>query len=313
LGVYALGRGVGRKSYKSREEFDENTLYNAMDGHSGTMALSPRSEPGPPSRRQGVYWIGTVPYEDWTPSLVDGVQWIIGQGELGSTTGFRHWQFVVLFKNKQSLRSVRRLFPSTGHYELTRSDSAEKYVQKEDTRIPDTQFEYGVKPFKRNAPKDWEAIWDAAKRGDLLAIPADIRVNSYRSLRSIATDFLVAAPIEKVVLCYWGASGTGKSRAAWDEAGFDSYPKDPRTKFWCGYQGQANVVIDEFRGGIDISHLLRWLDRYPVIVEVKGGATAFRVQRIWITSNLAPESWYPDLDADTMAALRRRMRVTHFQ
>lgn len=212
------------------------------------------------------------------------------------------------------------MLPATGHYELSRSDAAEKYVRKEETRIANTEFEYGVKPFKRNAPKDWEAIWDAAKRGDLLAIPADIRVNSYRSLRSIATDFLVPVALEKVVRVYWGSTGTGKSRTAWAEAGLGAYPKDPRTKFWCGYQGQANVVIgkciinlDEFRGGIDISHLLRWLDRYPVIVEVKGGATTFRVERIWITSNLAPESWYPDLDAETIAALRRRMEIVHFQ
>jgi len=56
---------------------------------------------------------------------------------------------------------------------------------------------------------------------------------------------------------YWGRTGTGKSRRAWDEAGVDAYPKDPRTKFWCGYFGQANVIIDEFRGGIDVAHLLR--------------------------------------------------------
>jgi len=34
-----------------------------------------------------------------------------------------------------------------------------------------------------------------------------------------------------------------------------------------GYRGQEHVVFDEFRGGIDISHVLRWFDRYPVIVE----------------------------------------------
>jgi len=70
---------------------------------------------------------------------------------------------------------------------------------------------------------------------------------------------------------------------------------------------------DEFRGGIDIGHLLRWLDRYPVIVEVKGGATALAARKIWITSNIAPIAWYPELDAETFAALRRRLQVTHFQ
>jgi len=114
-----------------------------------------------------------------------------------------------------------------------------------------------------------------------------------------------------VVHVFWGPTGTGKSRRAWDEATLDAYPKDPRTKFWDGYNGQRNVVIDEFRGGIDISHLLRWLDRYPVNVEIKGSSVCLKAEEMWITSNLSPESWYPELDIDTKAALARRMTVEH--
>jgi hypothetical protein len=36
-------------------------------------------------------------------------------------------------------------------------------------------------------------------------------------------------------------------------------------------------------------------------------------RRIWITSNLDPQDWYPDLDPDTKAALMRRLTITHFQ
>jgi len=111
---------------------------------------------------------------------------------------------------------------------------------------------------------------------------------------------------------YWGRTGTGKSRRAWDEAGLDAYPKDPRTKFWCGYREHENVVIDEFRGGIDISHLLRWFDRYPVVVELKGGATCLKAKTIWITSNIHPNDWYPELDDETKSALMRRLNITHF-
>ena len=75
--------------------------------------------------------------------------------------------------------------------------------------------------------------------------------------------------MERVVRVYVGPTGVGKSRRAWDEAGFDAYPKDPNTKFWDGYQGQPHVVMDEFRGKIDISNILRWTDQYPVSVETK--------------------------------------------
>lgn len=105
----------------------------------------------------------------------------------------------------------------------------------------------------------------------------------------------------------------GKSRLAWEEAGMDAYPKDPRTKFWCGYRDHEHVVIDEFRGGIDIAHMLRWLDRYPVIVEVKGGAQVLKAKKVWITSNLEPKFWYPDADAATVDALMRRLNIVNME
>lgn len=165
---------------------------------------------------------------------------------------------------------------------------------------------------KRNCSKDWDAVWEAAKAGRVEDIPGDIRVRSYHAIRRIGSDFAVPAPIERTTYVFWGRTGTGKSRLAWEQAGVDAFPKDPRTKFWDGYTGQEHVVIDEFRGGIDIAHVLRWLDRYPVIVEIKGGATVLKAKSIWITSNLDPRQWYPALDNETSQALLRRLTITHF-
>lgn len=115
--------------------------------------------------------------------------------------------------------------------------------------------------------------------------------------------------MERTIQVYYGKTGTGKSRRAWEEAGHDAYPKDPRTKFWCGYNGQSNVIFDEFRGGIDISHILRWTDRYPVVVETKGASTPLCATSLWFTSNLHPSEWYPDLDRETTNALLRRLSI----
>lgn len=128
----------------------------------------------------------------------------------------------------------------------------------------------------------------------------------YRTLKQIEKDFLKPIGNTKEVFVYWGLTGTGKSKRAWEEAGLDAYPKDPNTKFWDGYKGEENIVIDEFRGKIDISHILRWLDRYPVNVETKFGGVTLRAKRIWITSNISWRKWFNDLDNDTLMALRRR-------
>lgn len=129
----------------------------------------------------------------------------------------------------------------------------------------------------------------------------------------IAGDNLSPQPYERHVRVFWGPTGTGKSRRAWEEAlaldGPKVYVKDPRTKFWCGYRGQESVILDEFRGGIDIAHMLRWLDRYPVCVETKGSAEPLVATRWWITSNIHPRDWYPDCDEPTRLALERRLEV----
>lgn len=265
------------------------------------------------ARRQGVYWLLTIPHADWTPYLPPGITWIRGQLESGSDTGYLHWQIIVGCSKKKSLRGIQEIFGRTCHAELGRSEAAAAYVWKEDTRVEGTQFELGEKPFKRNCATDWDLIWESAQRGDFMSIPADIRIHSYRTLRAISADY--AKPIEMERTCYVfvGPTGTGKSRRAWSESGMEAFCKDPNSKFWCGYSGQSRVVIDEFRGRIDVSHLLRWLDRYPCNVEIKGSSVPLCAESFWITSNLDVDQWYPELDEPTLAALKRRLKITHFR
>lgn len=220
---------------------------------------------------------------------------------------------IIQFRKKVSLSQLKKFFPSAGHYELTRSERADEYVWKEETRVEGTQFEIGTKPTRRNNSHDWDDIRSKAQSGDLEGIDSDIFIRYYRSLTAIASDFQKPLALERETIVYYGETGVGKSRRAWAEAGLDAYAKDPRSKFWCGYKKENNIVIDEFRGGIDIAHLLRWLDRYPVRVEIKGGSRPFCGTKIWITSNLHPDDWYPDLDKATRLALLRRLKIEKLQ
>lgn len=261
---------------------------------------------------QARYWILTIPYEDFTPYLPPNVTYIKGQLEQGAS-GYVHWQLLVHFDVKKTLHYVKFIFGERAHAESTRSAAAGDYVWKDETRVQGTQFELGKLPLKRNSSKDWDGILKSARDGEFDAIPADVLIRCYGSLKRIRVDSLRPKPLEKQVFCFWGATGTGKSRRAWDLAGFDAYPKDPNTKFWDGYAGHERVVIDEFRGSISISHILRWLDRYPVICEIKGSSCCLMAQEIYFTSNLNPKDWYPDLDDETQKALLRRFtQIIHF-
>lgn len=262
-------------------------------------------------RRQGIYWIATIPYSDWRPELLTGINWLKGQRERG-VGGFEHWQVLIGFAAKKSMEQAKQLLGCpTAHLELTRSAAADAYVWKDDTSLGE-RFELGRKPFKRNDPVDWDLVRTSAIAGDFDNVPSDVYVRYYGNLQRICADHLQPVAIERKCYVYWGETGTGKSRAAWDEAGLSAYSKDPRTKFWCGYAGQQHVVVDEFRGGIDISHVLRWLDRYPVRVEIKGASRPLVAETFWITSNMHPASWYPELDRATFLALERRLIIKQF-
>lgn len=262
---------------------------------------------GAAPRRQGIYWLLTIPQESFVPWLPSGVAWLRCQLERGDG-GYLHWQLVLALSKKGSLSTVRDIFGPV-HAELSRSSAASEYVWKEETSVPGTRYELGSKPFNRSSVTDWDSVWRNASEGQLLQVPSDVRIRCYNQLRRIGGDF--ARPVAMVRSCvvYWGATGVGKTRRAWEEAGLEAYAKDPRTKWFCGYLGESNCVIDEFRGSIDIAHLLRWFDRYPVRVETKGSTLPLRVESFWVTSNLHPRDWYPQLDASTYDALMRRLSV----
>lgn len=150
-----------------------------------------------------------------------------------------------------------------------------------------------------------------AKAGKLDNIPSDVLIRSYSSLTRISVDF--AEPLgrgKQDVTVLWGPSGSGKSKYAFDNAGINYYIKSPLTKWWDGYRSQDTVIVDEFRGVVAISHLLKWLDIYPCAVEKKGSQVYLHTKRWFITSNLEPKEWYPLLDEATFGALKRRITLT---
>lgn len=138
----------------------------------------------------------------------------------------------------------------------------------------------------------------------------DIVVRHYSTLQKIAVDN--SRPIRRdgiEVRCYWGKSRAGKTHRAFEEAGDDVYIKNPNTKWWDGYRGESNVIIDEFTGLVNISYLLSWFDKYPCNVEVKGSQRSLRATKFWITSNLPPKDWFPQATESQLEALMNRFTI----
>lgn len=262
---------------------------------------------------QGRYWFLT--WSCWEcseqPRLGGLCVWIKGQKE-ETENGYMHWQFVASFSRKVRRKHVTDLWPGV-HAELTISQSgSEAYVFKEDTKVGGSEFEVGTKTFNPSVAVDWDSIWDLAKSGRIEEIPTQVRIRHYGTLKRIAADYAKPVDMVRNVKVYWGPTATGKSYNARKEAGA-YYIKNPNTKWWCGYRGERSVVIDEFRGRIDPSYFLLWLDRYKCVVETKFGSTPLCATDIWICSNLDPRKWWPELDDASRDAILRRMEITHFQ
>lgn len=237
-------------------------------------------------------------------------------GKEMSATGTPHLQGYIIFESNKRLSGVKKIHP-TAHWEVAKgtTDQNIKYCSKEGS-----YEEIGKKPLTseqigQTEKERWKLILQHAKAGTLEEHDPQVYYRTYATAEKLAARHAEPEDVEKNVNVYWGGTGTGKSYDAWKNArqdGCKPYGKDPRSKFWYGYDGQKNVVMDEFRGGIDISHLLRWLDHYPLNVEIKGSSMPLKAQNIWITSNIHPKDWYPDLDEETKQALLRRMHITHY-
>lgn len=110
----------------------------------------------------------------------------------------------------------------------------------------------------------------------------------------------------------WGDSGTGKSKMAREISGEDVYTKNVGTKWWDGYDGHEDVIIDDFRDSWwPITYMLALLDRYPMIVEYKGGQRQFKAQRITVTCLYNPEVCYKHTGECIKQLLRRIDKIIH--
>lgn len=86
----------------------------------------------PNQRRQGCYWLFTVPRTAWEPCLPEGFAYIRGQAETGEETSYEHWQVFGITSRKTSITGVKSLLGvPEAHCELTRSRAADEYVWKE--------------------------------------------------------------------------------------------------------------------------------------------------------------------------------------
>nr|WAE43181.1 MAG: replication associated protein [Cressdnaviricota sp.] len=182
------------------------------------------------------------------------------------------------------------------------------------------------KPFNPDA-EEFGQIPRQGKRTDLDEIRAVLKeTNSMRKVVEIASSYQSVKMAEQIlkytekprnfkpeVLWFYGPTGSGKSRLAYELLGEDCYTCLSTGRWFDGYDAHENVLIDDMRKDFMKFHeLLRLLDRYAMRIETKGGTRQFLAKRIIITSAYPPQEMYNTRE-DVQQLLRRIDQVRLFE
>lgn len=243
----------------------------------------------------------------------NGVSFAVWQVERVSTT---HIQAYVRFKNSVRLTKLRSTLPGCRAFQRKGTEMENiTYCSKPESRIAGP-WEFGVRVLGQGSRSDLTTLTTMVRSGATRKkIAEDMPEMVVRYHRGISTLMSWQSPptyrVPKV-LVFWGPTGTGKTRKA-----YETYPEiffvpTPTTRLWFdGYLQQEEVLFDDFRHSwVNLSMLLRLTDRYPMTVEVKGGTVAWNPTTIVFTSDTHPRDWFDG--ADSSQLMRRITEIVHF-
>lgn len=263
-------------------------------------------------------------YNNYTPEDEQHVQghpeafkYLIYGREVAPETGTPHLQGFFVLQSARTLRGLKDFLQAMGwnrgvHLEQAKGSvqSNIDYCSKSDAN----PYECGIRP-SQGARTDLYQVADSIAAGATIddiaeSFPVEFIKfgNGIRSL--LATRCGSRTEKTRVIWC-WGPTGSGKTR--WCN---DTYPeaywKDGNTKWWDGYHGQPQVIIDDFRPSKEMpfNFLLRLFDRYALQVEVKGGYVGFTSSVICVTSPYTPEQLFTRmnwLEEEDLAQIYRRI------
>jgi len=252
---------------------------------------------------RGKNWCFTInnPTDYHLPEQWGDVQYCLWQIEKGAQ-GTIHIQGFVQFKERKRMSQLKKVH-ATAHWEQMRGTAQEAatYCRKEDTR-QEGPYEVGVLV---------EQGEDPAKRSRMDVVAARLKLKpNLEELKAVCDDepglvllhgkamrdFIRLQHTEvrnwtPNVTVIWGATGSGKSHAA-----FDRFPRaywKPNGPWWDGYQYEDTVIWDDFDPNqTPYKDLLRILDWTPCLVPYKGGFVQLLAHNMVLTSTVEPERWY---------------------
>jgi len=303
------------------------------DKHGANRTSTGGYSKGAPERTRR--WCGTLnnptPDEDGffrcrapPPSSIRAMVAQVEKGETGTV----HMQFYVEFHAPKNMRQAKSILGDRVHIEAA-AGTAEQNKHYCTKPTPGCKCKHCVGAVRLEGPWIFGEFGGGQGERTDLQEAADTIVNG-GSIRDIDPSLIVkyangfralqAMKQEKtrelfMCLTIVGPPGIGKSHIV--RTTFANTPTF-NTLFGNGgiwfheYSGQKVIVIDEYKGQIQLQKLLGIADKWPIRLECKGGSFAAEHELLILISNSPPSQWYLDKDGTRPAEIHALYRRTGY-
>lgn len=259
--------------------------------------------------------------------------------------GKAHLQGYAELKKPMRIPGVKKII-GEGHYELRRGsrDQARAYCTKTESRLSGP-YEHGdwevTQGFRSELDRVEKMITEKKNLLEVYMENKKTYIKYHQGIqKAIGLENLKGQAWRDVeVYIFYGASGSGKTRLAYEMAADASRqaaapgsslcrppasvapvaggaPPAPghydhmykvghgEKLWWDFYMDEENILLDDYYGSIEYGTFLEILDGYPLRLAVKGAFTFAKWKRVFITSNKHPMDWY---EHGYTAAMQRRV------
>ena len=229
--------------------------------------------------------------------------------EKAPTTGMRHYHVVICCRRQVRSRNgeVLELKGVKPHLERIENNLKRviKYCMKDGNYAEFNKNDCPVKlEMISKEEKNQMLLSGDLKEQFLKGTLGAVEIIRAYKLRSLFQTYEQPDPFKKkLVLWFKGPTGEGKTRKAVEIAekfGMNYWISNEKLQWFDGFNGQEVAIIDDFRKNMvtDWNYLLRLLDGYSLLVQVKGGHVKWNPKIIIITTPASPEECFQWISKD---------------
>lgn len=264
-------------------------------------------------------------YAEERPSQWDNITYMIWQYEKCPKTEKIHVQGYCEFEKKSRFNLIKSNFPPGTHIEMAKGSQKSniEYCSKSESKIGDTQ-EFGLRKSQGKDPEIDHFLQDIRelKSNEELIDEHPSLMMRYHNFRNQVLSASLETKFKHTrrnveCLCFWGDPRSGKTTKA-----FECFPelrryklplpKDDKSEPWfMDYEGEEYLLIDDFKGEINVTMMKGILEGWPQQLPVKNSRTYAGWHKVVVTSNVDPKYWYPNIALiHTEAIIQRFTKIT---